>query len=207
MVKSVEQINLEFMNQLQTPQSQGGSQSGHGKRTKAVICLKLILDVAFYTAIAFVLISTVALQGKSGAGFDMFGYSGFVVLSDSMKSEIPRGALVITKRTEPDRIRTGDDITYIRSDNATVTHRVVGIDESYKGSETRAFITKGIENADVDAEVVFAPNVIGVVQLSIPELGFALGYIAENIGVVFLLLGGIATAVVLVRKFIAGKFL
>jgi signal peptidase len=161
---------------------------------------KLVADIAFYAVIAFILIATLLYSGKSNTGYHLFGYSGFTVLSGSMQREIPKGSLVITRTAEPETIKIGDDITYIRSDNVTITHRVVDIIENYNNEGQMVFQTQGLENPEPDPDYVYPGNIVGVVKLSIPELGFALNYISENIGLVFILLGGVLVAIIAISK-------
>jgi signal peptidase len=158
------------------------------------------LDVTFYAAIAFILVSTLIFHGQVYGGFKLFGYSGFTVVSDSMQRDIPKGSLVVTREIDPDLIRVNDIIAFIRNDNNTITHQVVGIEENYKGSGMRGFQTQGTENPLPDRDIVYAPNVVGVVTFSMPEAGYALEYIAENIGLVFLIFGGITVSVILLRR-------
>ena len=154
-------------------------------------------DIVFYAVIAFILIAALIFSGRiDNNGFRIFHYKAFTVLTPSMEKEIPQGALVITKDVDPKTIEIGDDITFIRDDNATVTHRVVNILENYNGSSIRAFETQGIANPDPDPDVVYEGNIIGVVKYSIPELGFTLTYISDNIGLVFLVLGGILVVMI-----------
>jgi len=162
-------------------------------------------DVAFYMVIACIIIVTLVFSGKTHDGFQLFGYSGFTVLSGSMEREIPEGSLVITKKVDAADIRVGDDITFIRYDNATVTHRVVDVVEDYGGSGARGFLTKGLENPEPDNGVVSAGNIIGVVKISVPGLGYTLSYITGNIGVVFAILGGILVVIIALSKACAAR--
>jgi len=184
------------------PAQQNEQQSLKAKKSSRT---KLISDIIFYAVIAFILVATLLYSGRTNNGFQLFGYSGFTVLTRSMQSEIPQGALVITKEVDPNTIEVGDDITFIRSDNATVTHRVVNIIDDYENSGYKVFQTQGIENPDPDPDYVYAGNIIGVVKYSIPELGFFLSYVAENIGFVFIILGGILVAAIALGKVFTGS--
>ena len=177
-------------------QSTFPQESQTGKQTS----VRRLSDILFYVVIAFILVVTLVFGGKTQDGFQLFGYSGFTVLSGSMQREIPEGSLVITKIVDPVEIKVGDDITFVRDDNTTVTHRVINIIEDYKGSGGRGFQTQGLENPDPDRDVVHEGNVIGVVKHSIPELGYILSYVSENIGLVFLILGGILVATIALSK-------
>ena len=168
-----------------------------GKKSSA----RRFSDVIFYVVIASILITTMIYGGKSHEGFHFLGYSGFTVLSGSMQREIPEGSLVITKSVDASEIKVGDDITFIRDDNATVTHRVVSVIDDYRGSGSRGFRTQGIENPEPDSDVVLEGNVIGLVKLTAPELGYFLSYVSEHVGVVFAIFGGILVAMIALSKF------
>ena len=158
-------------------------QARQEKKEKRRGVLKRAAGILLYAAIVCVLLITVILNGRSDQKLTLFGYSGFTVLSESMQSEIPEGALVLVKRVDPDHIRVGDDITFIRrKDNLTVTHRVIRIDDHYGESGGKGFQTQGIENAAPDQDVICADDIIGVVKHTVPGLGSALHYISVHAG-------------------------
>jgi len=169
------------------------------------VFLRKTSDILFYAVIACILIVTLAFGGETYEGFHLLGYSGFMVLSGSMQREIPEGSLVITKSVDPSVIEIGDDITFVKDDNITVTHRVVNIIEDYQDSGSRGFQTKGLENPNPDSDVVHAGNVIGLVKLSIPELGYILSYASKHIGIVFMILGGILVSTIALSKALIKK--
>ena len=182
MVKTLEQINREFMKEYNLIKMKKKD-------------LVLITDIALYAAIFFILIAALFFNGKTKGGFQIFGYSGYTVLSGSMQSEIPEGSLVITQKVGLDKINTGDDITFINKDNSIVTHRVIGIIENSENSIDRGFQTQGLENNGPDQEVIYAENVIGVVKHTVPGLGSVLNYISKNIGI-FLLISIITLVII-----------
>ena len=227
MIKTLEQINQEFMstclaaypngttvctasvsagphaeNAGVRPQKWDAGKAAEAPQKKSFA--KPALNILFYTIIVLVLLVTLVFSRKSVGGLSLFGYSGFHVLTGSMQSEIPQGSLVITKDVTPGGIQVGDDITFIRSDNAIVTHRVVGIMENVDGSGALAFQTKGVDNPDADREIVYAENVIGVVKLCIPKLGLALARVSENINIVFLCVVGFILIALVINKLQAG---
>jgi len=118
----------------------------------------------FYAVLLTAIAAAFFLGGGSGAPRTLMGYSVMMVLTDSMHSEIPRGSLVAIKRVDPAEIRVGDDVTYIREDNSTVTHRVIGIAENYGGSGMRGFQTQGVDNRLPDPDIVYANNIAGKVE-------------------------------------------
>ena len=165
---------------------------------------RMVGDILFYTVVVLILLATLVFHNKSNESIQLFDYSAFTVLTGSMEREIPQGSLVITKKVDPNSIKAGDDITFVRSDNATVTHRVINIIENYDDTGVRGFETQGIANPDPDPDIVYAGNLVGVVKLTVPELGFALKYISENIALVFVLLGGVLVTAIAISKLSSG---
>jgi len=170
------------------------------KRSDKKALLKRMPDILFYVVIAFILAVTLIFGGKTHDGVDLFGYSGFTVLSGSMQREIPEGSLVITKSVDPATIQVGNDITFIRQDNTIVTHRVISIVQDTTGNKSLGFQTQGLENPEPDQEIVHAGNVIGVVKATIPQLGYIMSYILTHIGLVFVILGGGLVATIALSK-------
>ena len=141
-----------------------------------------IAGMFFYAILIAAVILAFFVNGSGGgAPRDVFGFSAMTVLTKSMQSEIPQDSLVITRRVPPGTIRIGDDITCLRKNSITVTHRVVGIYENYEGSGERAFETKGIENDNPDKDIVYAENVIGKVIFHSYIIGRAMVLIKENL--------------------------
>jgi signal peptidase I len=167
---------------------------------------KLITTISnflFYAAIALCIFVALTINSGNGGVKSILGYSYMNVLTPSMESVIPPGSLVITKtEVDPDSIQVGDDVTFLREDNRSVTHRVVGIIEGYGGDGTRGFQTKGVDNPDPDPDIVAAKNIIGLVKLSIPGLGNALSVVSENLGITFAILGFVLVFSVALRAFL-----
>lgn len=109
--------------------------------------------------------------GNSGAPISIFGVSFHNVLTSSMEDTIPQGSLVITYRVDPKDLQIGDDITYMRSEKVSITHRIVGIIERYEDTGERAFETKGTMNKEQDTYPVPAVNVVGKVVFHNHTLG------------------------------------
>lgn len=162
------------------------SQKQKPKRSRVA---KVISEVIFYvTLVIAVAVAFFYSTNQSGVK-NFFGYSYFTVLTTSMQSEIPKGSLIITKHMDSSIINIGDDITYLRSDGSTVTHRVVEIYDNYENSGARGFQTKGIDNPEADENIVYAANVVGVVIFSVDNLGLVFSFIANNLWLVFAIFG------------------
>jgi len=137
-----------------------------------------LLFVALILFAAVVVYLTGAQENHPRA---LFGYSAFIVLSGSMRSEIPQGSFVLVRDTDPAEIQIGDDITYIRADNSLITHRVVGIAEDDGHGGTRGFVTQGIDNPEPDRETVIADNVVGRVIFHDLLLGSILAFVHDHV--------------------------
>lgn len=104
----------------------------------------------------------------------------FVVLTASMTPAIAPGDVVIVDERDPAAIAEGDVITFVRGDSEVpVTHRVVGVTTT--GGEV-AFETKGDANGAPDAALVPGANVLGVVAITVPYLGYAIQFADSPVG-------------------------
>ena len=151
--------------------------------------LRILADVLFYTAILAVLFSAAISNHNDGTPKTILGYSYYTVLTTSMQSEIPKGAFILVRRTDPGDLRIGDDITFVRGRGVTVTHRIVGIVEDFEGNGARGFQTKGVSNVNPDKEIVRGEDVMGKVILVLPAMGAVISYLNENIFLVFIMYG------------------
>ena len=147
----------------------------------------IISDVIFYFALVAMVLCT-ALFSRGAMGEQALGsYRFFEILSTSMDSVYPKGSLVITREVHPSELRVGDDITFIKSTGMPITHRIVEIKENYEGTSERAFVTKGVNNATADEEVVIDGNVLGKVTTSLPGAGALLAWLGENLWSIILM--------------------
>jgi len=157
---------FEAMPDAQISPTEGVSEENapvpRGKKRSKII--PVISEVLFYAVLAaFILGVFLFRSADDGAPRDAFGFSAMLMLTGSMRSEMPEDSLIITRRVDPQAIQMGDDISFLMGPEFVVTHRVVGIIEDFANTGTRGFETKGIENARPDREIVPAANVIGKV--------------------------------------------
>ena len=135
--------------------------------------------ILFYCFLVFLIVAALFIRAtSSGSPRSLAGFTGMIVLSGSMQSEIPKGSLVIAQQVDPETLEIGDDITFMANQTTTVTRRIIGIIEDYEGTGQRAFETQGIMNDEPDAQPVPAVNVVGKVIFH----SLVLGYIASFIG-------------------------
>ena len=104
----------------------------------------------------------------------IFGYKGFIVLSDSMSAtDFDAGDIVIMKNVDPATLKVGDIISYT-SQNAenfgeTVTHKIREITTDADGNP--GFITYGTTTGKNDDTIVTYPFVTGKYEMRIPKAG------------------------------------
>lgn len=145
------------------------------KRSRA---WKIAGEVVFYGLMVLLIVVAFFIRTTgNGLPRSFAGYSGMIVLTESMQSEIPKGSLVVAKQAAPETLQVGDDITYLANQTTTVTHRIIGITENYEGTGQRAFQTQGVMNAQPDRLLVPAVNVVGKVVFHSETLGRIAGFI------------------------------
>lgn len=161
-----EQVNGNDMKQIT-----GTEKAAKTNRVKAIW---------FYGVLFLLGLLILSLPQNQTSPRSVFGYSIYTVWSGSMRSEMPEGSLIITRYMSPEEIQIGDDVTYLRKDLKTVTHRVIEIHENYMDSGVRGFRTKGIDNPKPDDRIVHAENVLGVVVFHFAGAGMVLEYVRQN---------------------------
>ena len=205
MAKSLEQLNREFMETVDLPDKDETETSFLPDKTetkpKKRKTIKFAAAILLFAAVVFVVATEIAFNANQKRGLNIFGYSGFTILSESMKSKIPAGSLVVTKEVDPEKINVGDDITFIRKkDDSFVTHRVISVYDNHGENGEKGFRTKGTDNSEPDHDIVYAEDVVGVVKFAIPGLGYVLDFISVNIGFFMMVLGGVILVTAFTKK-------
>ena len=137
---------------------------------KALTTLLNIICIAIIVLAIGVLFAVVTTP--KGQPPQIFGFSGFRVLTGSMEPTIPTDSFVLVHRVDASKIRVDDVISFFSKDEAlrgaVNTHRVVGI----SGTDGQiVFETKGDANMIADKVPVQASDLIGKVVL----VSFGLG--------------------------------
>ena len=109
----------------------------------------------------------------------------FVVQSGSMEPSIHIGSITVVKPQAQYQI--GDVITLQEPANpkVTLTHRITEI-RNQNGKFS--YVTRGDANDTADLEIRPAENVIGRTILSIPLIGYAVGFAKTRNGLLFLVI-------------------
>ena len=97
-----------------------------------------------------------------------FYYGAYVIATESMTGELNKGDVAISTRYEGQLIKEGQVIAFKKS-KAVIIHRVVDI-QVING--TTRYITKGDANEDIDAGYVVNSQIVALVDLKVPFLGY-----------------------------------
>lgn len=116
----------------------------------------------------------------------VFGYKPFIVLSGSMESDIHKGDLIITKKTDPSKLDIGDVIAFRDAENTITTHRIIEI--VVNGGENY-FITKGDNNSTQDLNLVALDDVEGIYVGRIPGIGSMMDSLSKPTTIMILVVG------------------
>lgn len=165
--------------------------------------------VHFVASAVFVVfaLGTVALGLLSWSSNDgtasVLGHEVLIVRSGSMAPSFAAGDALVIRRVDgadPSTLREGDVVT-VRTDGTPaqlVTHRIVGV--SGGDGTNPVFTIKGDANPTADATSVTADQVVGIVQHSIPRLGYVMHAMQERRALLMfamaLLLGRLAVGLV-----------
>lgn len=134
--------------------------------------------MVIWNIITTILVIAAVLLAVALVGVRAVGYTPYAVLSPSMTPTYEPGDLIYVKETPTDKIVEGDVITFVTDDKTTlVTHRVVEIDR-----DGRKFYTQGDANDSRDGNPVLYENVQGVVEFSLPKLGYVSSYVTSETG-------------------------
>lgn len=154
----------------------------------AKVFLYSILMILILAAILFTLyFIDMARNIKSGNPKSPL-FSAYIIISPSMVPTIKVEDAIVIMRKEPEELKKGDIITFLSSDprysGLTITHRIVGVEQSESGSFF--YRTKGDNNNSEDSALVSSDNVFGKVILKIPKIGYIQYVLTQAYGWVLL---------------------
>lgn len=96
----------------------------------------------------------------------------YTIISPSMTPNINVYDVVIVKKTNPEKLKIGDVISFYSLNdffgNTPITHRII---EKYNTQDGLQFGTKGDANGKVDNDLVLQSNIIGKVIFKLPQFG------------------------------------
>lgn len=123
-----------------------------------------------------------------------------VFRSGSMAPAIDTGALALVRTVPASHLRVGDVVSVVDAGGTRVTHRVVSLASQ---GEQRQLTLRGDANRSADREVHTVSEADRVV-VSVPRLGYVLGWMSGRLGMLLLGLYGAFLASVLLRGRDAG---
>ncbi|WP_104083129.1 signal peptidase I [Cryobacterium sp. Y11] len=93
------------------------------------------------------------------------------VLTSSMEPSFPPGTLIIVRPVAVDDLVLGDVVTYQMETGkpGVITHRITAINST---AGERAFVTKGDNNSQADADAVLEGQIQGRLWYSVPLIGY-----------------------------------
>ena len=138
--------------------------------------LLLSMISLFLICLMFYVISSKIAEKKEKA--PLFGF--YTIISPSMEPNINVYDVVLVKKTNINKLKKGDVITFYSTNNyfgdTPITHRIANIDDR------TSIIVKGDHNEKADNEKVIPKNIIGKVILVIPSLGKLQFFLASKSG-------------------------
>ena len=163
--------------------------------------IKRIANAFFISAIALCLLLSMVFILNSFSG-GLFGLRFFVEPTDAMAPAIRRGSLLVTVNRRPERINSGDVITYNALPHEPES-RLTRIVETRTGSEgNHRFRTRRPGASLPDSIVIHSTSVLGVAVAAIPYAGFVIAFLRMHaIGIAFIA-AAMCAAAVLLRKWL-----
>lgn len=138
--------------------------------------LLLSMISLFLICLMFYVISSKIAEKKEK--IPLFGF--YTIISPSMEPNINVYDVVLVKKTNINKLKKGDVITFYSTNNyfgdTPITHRIANIDDR------TSIIVKGDHNEKADNEKVIPKNIIGKVILVIPSLGKLQFFLASKSG-------------------------
>lgn len=114
-----------------------------------------IFKYILYVLVVLLLVVTV-VQKVSNNSLSVGGYRMFMIVTGSMEPEYMVGDILISKVTSEDKIKIGDDLTYMGKESSVkdkvITHRLIKIEEK---NGKKIFTTKGIANQFEDPSITY----------------------------------------------------
>ena len=150
------------------------------KRIRLAITRSVLWTVIVLLLPIIIFITVVVFSPNSGHSF--FGYTYYLVTTESMRPEIDVGDMIVVKTNFTiDDIEIGTDITFIRDfDEKVVTHRVRSYEDTEEG---RVYITRGINTTFYDDPINFN-NILGVKIRVDAGLGKIVTFFRSTVGMI-----------------------
>lgn len=151
---------------------------------KAATYAIILLFILVVLSILFVLVTP------------FFGWRTEIVLSGSMEPAIQTGSIVVARPVAPGEIHEGDVIMFASlAGHSLTTHRVIKVEERSDGFR---FSTKGDANKNADITPVVPSQLVGMIVLTVPYLGYLISFIKTPLGLILCL--GVPLAILIISE-------
>ena len=152
------------------------------KNNKALkYTFKVIQGLVYVVLALFVLV--VVLQRFSDNKISFFNYRMFTVISESMTPKYKIGDILVSKETDPSKIKVGDVISYKGMSGSfkdkIITHQVTEINKNSSGKYV--FHAKGLANI-IEDPLVYEDQLYGVVVYKTKILSLIYKIISTPLG-------------------------
>jgi len=118
-----------------------------------------------------------------GESPNIFGYSFYYVLTESMEPEIKSGEMIIGEHIAPENLKVGDIVTYEGAvgdvKGKIITHKIIAIKDD-------TIITKGVAN-DTPDPPIHSSQILSKYVATIPLAGDLFSAINSKYGFIFLI--------------------
>ena len=149
--------------------------------------MKKILSIAIIIILTPILFVNLVILIDSIVNPDeipsFFGWKPFIVLSNSMETDINSGDLVVVKELKDEVLKENDVIAF-NYDGIVITHRIVQV---VNDNGEIKYLTKGDNNSTEDNWYVTKNQIEGLYQYKIPGLGNLAMFIQTPIGIIICL--------------------
>lgn len=132
---------------------------------KPIPCYKEVKERSYIVWISLLLLVLIL------SNLEWFGLHVYCMVSDSMESRLPKNSLVLVKKVDTEKLKTGDIITFINGEGLCVTHQIADIQGDKEQGEELLFLTKGTENRNIDKEAIKSSQIVGRTVFYIPYIG------------------------------------
>jgi signal peptidase len=165
--------------------------------------LALISNLVFYAALILVVLLALSFAASDNPNKSFLGYRWYWIKTGSMEPVLPQGALAIVNVVDPEKLKVGDDVTFLvntESEDTYLTHRVVEVNKPTTSDGELTFRTKGVANESIDPDIRPASTAIGRVVFSIPYIGYLMAVFRNSILAIAIAIACMVGVFVLLKK-------
>lgn len=151
----------------------------------------ILIWLVVAVTVCIVIFTVLSVSTFDRSDREIFGYSAFIVMSDSMsRTDFDAGDVVLVKNVDPSTLKEGDIIAFTSVDRdnygETVTHKIRQLTTDADGNP--GFITYGTTTDTDDSAVVTYDYILGKYQWHIPKIGSFFHFLKTTPGYIMFIL-------------------